>query len=310
MRYPVTAFALGVALLCSAFSALAEEKQPIIDMHLHSYDETNYFVAPDQHGTMAPPTVEAHFEATYQSMRDHNVVLGVISNSPSSEAAWMSQDVDGRFLRGYGWYRRTDDAFTAFKMAAEAGEVDVFGEIGAFYSGMNLADPYFEPYLEICEELGIPVAIHSGGPPPGITYRGAPDARIEHGNPYHLEDVLVKYPKLKIYLMHAGEAYYEEAARLMAGHRQVYAGLGVVLWVHPQTEYYGEQFLRLAKEFGMLDRVMFGSDQMVWPHAIEASICKLESFDFLTEEDRRDILYNNAARFLELTDEQIEQHHE
>ena len=41
-----------------------------------------------------------------------------------------------------------------------------------------------------------------------------------------------------------------------------------------------------------------------------ASVGKLESFDFLTEEERRDILYNNAARFLELTDEQIEQHHE
>ena len=307
MRYPI--IALVVALLCLAFSASAEEKPPIIDMHLHSYDETNYFVAPDTSGTMAPPTVEAHFEATYQSMRDNNVVLGVISNSRSSEATWMSQDVEDRFLRGYGWFRPSENGFAEFKALAEAGEVAVFGEIGAFYSGMTLADPYFEPYLAICEELGIPVAIHTGGGPSGITYRGAPNARIEQGNPYHLEDMLVKYPNLKVYLMHAGEAFYEEAARLMIGHRQVYADLGVVLWIHPATRHYGEEFLRLAKEFGLLDRVMFGSDQMVWPHAIEASIRKLESFDFLTEQDRRDILYNNAARFLELTDEQIEKHH-
>ena len=59
----------------------------------------------------------------------------------------------------------------------------------------------------------------------------------------------------------------------------------------------------------MLDRVMFGSDQMVWPHAIESSLEELESIDFLSEQDRRNILYNNAARFLNLTEEQIATHH-
>ena len=175
---------------------------------------------------------------------------------------------------------------------------------------MTLADPYFDPYLEICEEYGIPVAYHTGSGPPGITYRGAPKARLNLGDPFLIESVLVKYPKLKIYLMHAGENYYEEAARMMLSYPQVYADLGVVLWVHPATKYYGEQFLLRAKRFGLLDRVMFGTDQMVWPHAIEASIKQLESLSFLSDSDRRDILYNNAARFLGLTEEEIKAHHE
>jgi hypothetical protein len=54
---------------------------------------------------------------------------------------------------------------------------------------------------------------------------------------------------------------------------------------------------------------MFGSDQMVWPHAIDASLEQLESLDFLTQAEKRNILYNNAARFLGLTDEQISAHH-
>jgi hypothetical protein len=53
----------------------------------------------------------------------------------------------------------------------------------------------------------------------------------------------------------------------------------------------------------------FGSDQMVWPEALEFAIQSIEMADFLTEGQRRDILYNNAARFLRLSDEQILAHH-
>jgi predicted TIM-barrel fold metal-dependent hydrolase len=36
------------------------------------------------------------------------------------------------------------------------------------------------------------------------------------------------------------------------------------------------------------------------PDAIGMAIASIESADFLTEEQKRDILYNNAARFLRL----------
>ena len=47
-------------------------------------------------------------------------------------------------------------------------------------------------------------------------------------------------------------------------------------------------------------RIMFGTDQMRWPDAIGMAIEVIESVKFLTEEQRRDILCNNAARFLRL----------
>lgn len=43
---------------------------------------------------------------------------------------------------------------------------------------------------------------------------------------------------------------------------------------------------------------MFGSDQMVWPYAIEKSIKLLNSLTFLTKQDKEDIFYNNAVKFL------------
>jgi len=45
---------------------------------------------------------------------------------------------------------------------------------------------------------------------------------------------------------------------------------------------------------------MFGSDQMVWPEAIGMAVDAVKSANFLTPEQRSDILYHNAARFFRL----------
>ena len=66
---------------------------------------------------------------------------------------------------------------------------------------------------------------------------------------------------------------------------------------------------RRVVEAGFGKRVMFGSDQMVWPGVIERGIEAIESAPFLTKARERDILYNNAARFLRLSDEEIARHH-
>ena len=45
-------------------------------------------------------------------------------------------------------------------------------------------------------------------------------------------------------------------------------------------------------------RVMFGSDEMRWPEKIGAAIEAIEQAPFLTAEQKRDVLYHNAVRFL------------
>jgi hypothetical protein len=47
---------------------------------------------------------------------------------------------------------------------------------------------------------------------------------------------------------------------------------------------------------------------MVWPGAIEPAIGSIEAADFLSDEQKRAILYDNAARFLRLTPEDITRH--
>ena len=102
--------------------------------------------------------------------------------------------------------------------------------------------------------------------------------------------------------MHAGENFYENTLRMMDGYPNLYADLGVEMWLHPMTKDFAVKFLKSAKEYGFLDRVMFGSDQMVWPEAITSSINFLNALDFLTKEEKQKIFYDNAKLFFDIKD--------
>ena len=51
---------------------------------------------------------------------------------------------------------------------------------------------------------------------------------------------------------------------------------------------------------GMEERVMFGSDNMVWPDAIAVAIDRVRRAPFLDDRQKRLILHDNAARFLRI----------
>ena len=118
------------------------------------------------------------------------------------------------------------------------------------------------------------------------------------GNPALLEEVLIRHPKLRIYLMHAGYPYLQETKAIMHLYPQVYADLGAISWLRPREEFH--EYLRALVRAGFGKRLMFGSDQMVWPEGIGMAIEGIESASFLTPEQNRDIFYNNAVRFLRL----------
>ncbi len=287
-----------------------QEQPPIIDMHVHSYtydsltrEELKFKGNFDYYGNPGAETRETHFQETYDQFRQFNIVKAMVSGSRESVDYWKERDEDNRIIRGILMFTAADGGMdpVRFEELVKNGIIEVFGEIGAYYSGSTLSDPEWELYLEICQRYDIPVAIHTGGGEPGGTYTWSPKARLRLGDPYLIEDALVKFPKLRVYMMHAGgEDWPEHAIRLMAYYPQLYSDLGVMLWVEPNTQRYIREFLRNCKDAGYLKKVMFGSDQMYWPDAIGRSIDFLNSIDFLSEQDKRDILYNNAVEFLKL----------
>jgi predicted TIM-barrel fold metal-dependent hydrolase len=112
-------------------------------------------------------------------------------------------------------------------------------------------------------------------------------------------------PKLRVYLMHAGYPYLQETKAIMHMYPQVYADLAAIDWLRPREEFH--EYLRALVRAGFGKRLMFGSDQMVWPEGIGLAIEGIESAAFLTEEQKRDIFYNNAVRFLRLDEKRWRQ---
>ena len=82
------------------------------------------------------------------------------------------------------------------------------GELMNQYAGIPYDDPRMQPYYEIAEKHGIPVAFHVHAGPPGIREACCPDFRLSLGDPILLEEVLVKYPDMKVQIMHANALIY------------------------------------------------------------------------------------------------------
>jgi len=184
-----------------------------------------------------------------------------------------------------------------------ARQLSVIGELGLQYDGVDPNDPHMEPYWALAEELDIPVGIHTGLSFPNTPYQCCPKFRTSLGNPALLEEVLIRHRKLRVYLMHAGWPYLQETKAIMHMYPQVYADLAAIDWIAPREEFH--EYLRALVRAGFGKRLMFGSDQMVWPEVIGMAIEGIESANFLTEEQKRDIFYNNAVRFLRLDEKKL-----
>lgn len=235
-------------------------------------------------------------DETLAALRRYDIVA-VTSGPPDLVAAWRQADPK-RILPAIYIDMADPPPIDALRALHAAGRMVVLGEIGAQYEGLGPNDPRLEPYWALAEELDIPAAIHIGPGPPGAAYLGAIKYRASLSDPLLLEDVLVRHPKLRLYVMHAGWPNADRMIALLYAHPQVYVDTAVIDFTQPRAEFH--RYLRRLVEAGYGKRIMFGSDQMVWPGAIGPAIEAITSADFLTPAQKRDILHDNAARFLRL----------
>jgi predicted TIM-barrel fold metal-dependent hydrolase len=236
----------------------------------------------------------------------HNII-GVVSGSRERVARWAKAN-PRRVIRGLTFQlgdAGTPSPATLRRMHA-SGELQVLGEITNQYAGILPDDPRMEPYWRVAEELDIPVGIHIGPGPPGVAYLGANRYRARMDSALTIEEVLIKHPKLRLYIMHAGYPLLDDLLAMLYAHPQVYVDIGIIVYNQPRAAFY--RYLQAIVDSGFARRVMFGSDQMVWPATIELAIRVINEAPFLTAAQRQDIFYNNAARFLRLSDEEMARH--
>jgi predicted TIM-barrel fold metal-dependent hydrolase len=329
------------ALLAVAPPAAAQSAPPpIIDMHLHALPADGQGPPPlglcmpmaqwprcDQrepypmafrqelkqpscdNPVWSPTTDSAILAQTLEVVERRNI-FAVLSGEPNLMPIWLAA-APHRFtasLEVGGGANGTivpsvDEARDAFTK----GPYRAMGEVGTQYAGILPTDERLAPYWALAEELDIPVGIHVGTGPPGVIYAGAGGYRARMHSPLTMEEVLVKHPALRVYLSHAGWPMLDELLAMFYAHPQLHVDVGVIAMVLPRAEFH--HWLQRIVGAGFHARVMFGSDQMQWPGGIERAIEAIESAPFLSAQQKRDIFYHNAARFLRLSEEEIARHH-
>ncbi len=320
---------VALALCAFPFQSFAREIEPIIDVHMHALaaDEQgpppmgmctpivifpawdpakpypDLFIERFKHPpckdpVWSPMTNEALMNETITVMNRLNIV-GVVSGTPQRVATWRAA-APGRFIPGLEFQiGPNQEPLDKVRELFASGQMAVLGEVTNQYAGVAPDDPRMEPYWALAEALDIPVGIHVGPGPPGVIYMGASDYRARLHSALTMEEVLVRHPRLRVYIMHAGFPMIDDMLAVLYAHPQVYVDVGVIVFTQPRAVFY--RYLQAMVESGFGNRVMFGSDQMVWPGVIERSVKVINDAPFLSAAQKRDILYNNAAHFLRLT---------
>ena len=313
--------------------------RPVIDMHMHAWSIAAEFGGPApevcagadgadfngidpakplqfdllvtcKHKLKPAKDDAALVEDTLRMMDRFNIVRGVLSGDREIVAKWHTR-APGRFIPGANFFvddnRPPPSRAADLEQRVRSGETRVFAEVTAQYRGLSPDDPSLEPFYAVAEKLDVPVGIHMGYGAPGGPYWLYPKFRAALGNPLLLEELLVRHPKMRVYVMHAGMPMVDEMIMLLNAHPQVYVDIAADDWGVPRGEFH--LILKRLVGAGYGKRIMFGSDQMAWPDSIPIAVSSITDAPFLTEQQKRDILYNNAARFLRLTPAQIAEDH-
>lgn len=298
-------FSLFLFLNQISLPLFGQERQPIIDMHLHA-DLPPYEIRegepslcrpePCQGESLATANHDETLKRTLEIMDHNNIVKAHLSGiNPDIIAKWVEAAPD-RFITAPFIFQPGQPPAQDLRQEYEKGFYSGMGEIATQLNGIAPNDPKLEPYFALAEKFDVPTLIHSAGIGPYL-----PHFRSAAGSPLLLEDVLVRHPELRLYVENSGYPFLDDMIAMMYQYPQLYGDVSTITWVIPRTAFY--DYLQALVTAGLGKRIMFGSDQMRWPEMIEKGIQAIEEADFLTEEQKRDILYNNASRFLRLDTE-------
>ncbi|WP_295802054.1 amidohydrolase family protein [uncultured Microbulbifer sp.] len=298
-KYIIYVSSIFLFIPLSLFAQSSEERLPIIDMHLHAHPLGDMPAREPLTGLLAPETTEQVKLDSIAALKKNNIVLAVTSGTKVHEYAALAPD---RIIKGCSFFGM--EKIAEIRQLIKEKKCEILSESGPQYAGFAPDNPKLDPYFSLAEELDVPIGLHMGLGPPGAAYMGMTKYRMSNSNPLLLEDVLIKHPKLRLYVAHAGWPMLDEMIGLLYAHPQVYVDISVIDWVLPQKEFY--HYLKRMVNAGFGKRIMYGSDQMIWPDSIEKSIAAITEAPFLSESEKRDILYNNAARFLRLDDKIVQ----
>lgn len=275
---------------------------PIIDVHFHTFK-----IAPgakmDYLDVYAPKSQAEYERQLIAALHKYNIYA--IASGDDSVLQSLKQKEPKRILPSKLIWSPKDVDMNQLRHEIKNKKWNAIGELLSQYATLPANDPALDPLYSLAEEMDIPVGIHMGPGPAGSAYipmfKGF---RVSLTHPFYLEDVLIKHPKLRLYVMHAGYPMIDEMLEMLYDFPQLYVGIAAIDWIFPKRDEFYYYLKRLVGA-GYEKRILFGSDEMNWPQGIGLAIKTVQDAPFLTEAQKRDIFYNNAVRFFRLNKKDV-----
>ena len=296
-----------LTVLCNGLAL--SQARPVFDVHFHT--DTGKFlpreyIAGELH-ELEPLSRDEMIRESLAVMNQLNIVHAITSGpDPAVVKKWHEVD-PGRFIPALQVpsANHDQDYLDAIRELITDCDIAVLGEIALQYEGIGASHAAYEAFFSIAEDLDVPVAVHLG-PGPHDVFDVRPDYRVADGDPLELEVVLHRHPGLRIYVMHAGWPFIENMIAIMHTYKNVYVDTAFINTALPEQELY--YVLRRFVGAGLGARIMFGSDPH--PGAIALSIRtayeRIDAAEFLSDEQKEDIFFENASRFFRMTMEDKE----
>ena len=263
-------------------------KYKIIDAHCHIYPDKIAQKASDSTGAFYD--IQMHMDGKTSTLLEHGIAAGIdhfivqsVATTPkqvSSINRFISASVaesDGRFT-GLGTLHPDSE-----NIEADVNEIIELGLKGVKLhpdiQRFKLDDYRMLKIYELCEGR-LPLLVHTG------------DNRYDYSNPNRIIPILDIYKDLTFIGAHfGGWSIWEEATEQLKGYENFYVDCSSSLYAITS-----EKAKELISAYGS-DRVLFGTDYPMWDP--EEEIERFLKID-LTEKERQDILYNNAAKLFNI----------
>ncbi len=264
---------------------MLDNKYYVIDAHCHIYPEkiaaravagTDGFYGEHSFGD---GTVNGLLEVGDKNGFDHYIVQSVATTphqvrSINDFIAESVKNGNGKFTGLGTLHPDTEDLDGDIKHLMEMGlkGVKLHPDIQRF----KIDDYRCLKIYEKCEELGLPILMHTG------------DHRYDFSNPNRLLPVMEIYTGLTVIGAHLGGwSVWEEAAEKLSGLPNLYVDCSSSLYAISS-----ETAKRIIYSYGV-DKVLFGTDYPMWDPATELKrFFKIG----LTEEENKKILSENAQK--------------
>ena len=151
---------------------------------------------------------------------------------------------------GFAAINPTVDAITAKDLAGLTERLSLKGFVlYCSRQGFHPTHSRAMRFYEAAQEVGLPIFFHNGG------HSLDAEAVLEYAQPYLLDEVARRFPKLRIIIGNMGVPFVEQTLSVVAKHERVFADLTI----RPSKVWQTYNIVVAAHEREVVDKLLFGS---------------------------------------------------